>query len=230
VDMTVMSPYTAAEKYRNGQLPDSASSKETACSINGYPDGLMLSHIHVMKPRAKVSKIFCGILTTERDHKTNAPAVIETWGKRCDGYLAFSTVDDEEISAVKVYHEDLAMSGERQNNWQMVRSLWKYMHAHFVEDFDFFFLGRDDTFVIVENLRYYLTSPGIQERFNDHAGLYLGRRFKAEGYEELNPGEFDGYYNHKGPGYVLDKHALKVSSQLTAHRPDPIVLYYVVLI
>lgn len=32
-------------------------------------------------------------------------STIETWGKRCDGFIAFSTVTDPEYSAYRIEHE-----------------------------------------------------------------------------------------------------------------------------
>lgn len=39
------------------------------------------------------------------------------------------------------------------NMWQKVRAIWKYISFHYKDDFDWFVLGGDDLFVIVENLR-----------------------------------------------------------------------------
>lgn len=37
--------------------------------------------------------------------------------------------------------------------WQKSRAIWKYINFHYMEDFDWFVLGGDDLFIIVENLR-----------------------------------------------------------------------------
>ena len=37
--------------------------------------------------------------------------------------------------------------------WQKSRAIWKYINFHYINDFDWFMLGGDDLFVIVENLR-----------------------------------------------------------------------------
>jgi hypothetical protein len=39
-------------------------------------------------------KIFCGIYTMEQSHITNAKATRNTWAKKYDGFIAFSTVED----------------------------------------------------------------------------------------------------------------------------------------
>ena len=43
--------------------------------------------------------------------------------------------------------------------WQKVRSIWRYVHEHFAEDFDFFTMHGDDVYYAVENLRQFLLSP-----------------------------------------------------------------------
>ena len=42
---------------------------------------------------------------------------------------------------------------EYDNMWQKSRAIWKYINFHYKDDFDWFLLGGDDLFVIVENLR-----------------------------------------------------------------------------
>lgn len=37
--------------------------------------------------------------------------------------------------------------------WQKSRAIWKYVDMHYKNDFDWFVLGGDDIFLIVENLR-----------------------------------------------------------------------------
>ena len=42
---------------------------------------------------------------------------------------------------------------EYENMWQKSRAIWKYIYFHYRDDFDWFVLGGDDVFLIVENLR-----------------------------------------------------------------------------
>lgn len=54
------------------------------------------------------------------------------------------------LDRFKIKHEG---SEEYDNMWQKSRAIWKYMNFHYNNDFDWFVLGGDDLFVIVENLR-----------------------------------------------------------------------------
>jgi glycoprotein-N-acetylgalactosamine 3-beta-galactosyltransferase len=91
--------------------------------------------------------------------------------------------------------------------WQKVRSIWRFVGTHYADDFDFFFIGGDDLFVLPQNLRNYLKSFSPDE---DH---FLGRRLKAQG----------KYFNSGGAGYTLSRSALRkfVSIGLDHPQCDP---------
>ncbi|KAK7254155.1 glycoprotein-N-acetylgalactosamine 3-beta-galactosyltransferase [Aureococcus anophagefferens] len=56
--------------------------------------------------------------------------------------------------------------------WQKIRSMWKYAAAHYLDQYDWFFIGGEDLYVIPQNLRDYLaTRPGPE------TPQFLGRRF-----------------------------------------------------
>lgn len=155
------------------------------------------------------SRIFCGIYTYDRNHATNVKATKETWAKRCDGFLAFSTKSDPSIPSVKVLHEG---PEQYDNMWQKSRAIWKYVHKYLNNGYyDFFLLGGDDMFYLVENLRAYLNTQEIQERVNDPktSGLFLGRRFFPPKQKVFNSG---------GAGYLLDRKALSI---LAANLDSP---------
>lgn len=81
------------------------------------------------------------------------------------------------------------------------RSIWKYIAAHYLNDFDYFLMGGDDMFYIVENLKFFLSSDEVQREAHKGKGLYLGRRFFPPKSEVFNSG---------GAGYLLDKVALRI--------------------
>jgi hypothetical protein len=70
-----------------------------------------------------------------------------------------------------------------------------------MDQFDYFLLGGDDMFYIIENLLYYLASPEIQDLHDHGKGLFLGRRFFPPKQEVFNSG---------GAGYLLDRAALRI--------------------
>jgi len=72
-------------------------------------------------------------------HANNVKSTRETWAKRCDGFIAFSTETDPTIPSVNVMHEG---PEDYQNMWQKSRTIWKYIHKHLVDQYDFFLLGK----------------------------------------------------------------------------------------
>lgn len=154
-------------------------------------------------PRAK---IFCTAYTVESNHN-KIPAIRETWGQRCDGFMIPSTVTNASLDTVNILH-----LGEEDywNIWQKVRSIWAYIYDHYYNDYDWFHFAGEDQYVIVENLRMYVESETIRSAANGgkdplldwaqeyQTPLYLGRRLAEHARLSL-------LYNHGGPGYTLNK-------------------------
>jgi glycoprotein-N-acetylgalactosamine 3-beta-galactosyltransferase len=129
---------------------------------------------------------------------------------KCDGFMVGSNKTDASIGAVNILHE----GEEAYNNiWQKVRSMWSYIYDNYYEKYDWFHIGGDDMFLIMENLRLYLESEEIQTAANGgiflpdgdqvvQVPLFLGRRFAYQG--DLNE-----IFNSGGSGYTMNKAALK---------------------
>ena len=88
--------------------------------------------------------------------------------------------------------------------WVKSKSIWKYISQQYINDFDFFLMGGDDMFYIIENLRFYLNSKEIRDRMDDKgtSGLFLGRRFYPPKQQVFNSG---------GAGYILGKYCMSSS-------------------
>lgn len=93
-------------------------------------------------------RILCIICTRDANRDLTA-AVIETWGRRCSGFVAFSDVHDPAIPTV---HVPLQSDDQYENLWFKVAAAWKYVYAHYVDQFDWFLMADDDTYVVVDNL------------------------------------------------------------------------------
>ncbi len=117
-----------------------------------------------------------------------------------------SSKDDPGLPAV-----GLEVPEGRDFLWGKTRKAFQYIYEKHFDEADWFMKVDDDTYVIVENLRYLLKDHDPKEP------VYFGRRFK--------PYVKQGYMSG-GAGYVLSKEAVKrfVTSGLTDPdkcREDP---------
>lgn len=97
LESTFMSPYVAQEEYKAGKNPDIVG--KDPCFLQNNANGKLLDNIHIEKPvpTRPGNRLFCGTYTFEKNHATNVRIMKQTWTKKCDGWLAFSTVDDASI-------------------------------------------------------------------------------------------------------------------------------------
>jgi glycoprotein-N-acetylgalactosamine 3-beta-galactosyltransferase len=121
-------------------------------------------------------------------------------GGHCDGYMAATLYSEVESGTVHIPHLGEEAYG---NMWQKVRSMWSYVHDNFIDSYDFFHIGGDDTFVIVENMRSFLQGEKVKE----DAG---GSSYPLPLYIGFPVGNKNNYFNGGGSGYTLNKAALRL--------------------
>ena len=124
--------------------------------------------------------------------------------------MVASNTTDPFVHAVNIPHEG---PEEYNNIYQKVRSIWSYVYDNYYEKYDWFHIGDDSLYLLVENLKMYLESDEIQTAQNggvylpngdenEQTPLFLGRRFAYQG-------DMDDIFNSGDPGYTLNKAALK---------------------
>ena len=202
-DVTILRRMFLAQKDANGNPWPPPLSKELCEPIGVFGGRVdenkqLLDAVPIVaEPLGTTSggpKILCMIYTMASAHSAQVRAIRETWAGGCDGFLAFSTESDPRIPAISIPHD----GEESYNNmWQKVRSIWRFVGEHYANDFDFFFLGGDDLFVLPQNLRSYLATVGSPDE-----RIFAGRRFKGYG--------SDNYFNSGGAGYTLSRGTLKL--------------------
>jgi glycoprotein-N-acetylgalactosamine 3-beta-galactosyltransferase len=123
-----------------------------------------------------------------------------SWGHKCDGFLAFSTETIPALGMLEILHVG---AESYQNMWQKVRSIWAYISDHYLDDYDWFHLGGDDLYIIVENMRRNLKLvEGRQREKNETGGpILLGSWVKQPGKQ---PDFVAG-----APGYTMNREALR---------------------
>ena len=159
-------------------------------------------------------RILCAVYTTEKAHE-QLQAIVDTWGWRCDGFFAASTKTVPDLGALDLPHLG---KEEYLNMWQKTRSILAFIFDNYIDEFDYFHVAGDDTYLIVENLRNYLHLLEALEGGRDTRSLYLGLRtyFVNRKYGWEPP------YNLGGPGYILNRIALHrfVTEALPTCRAD----------
>ncbi|EDW11999.2 glycoprotein-N-acetylgalactosamine 3-beta-galactosyltransferase 1 [Drosophila mojavensis] len=134
-------------------------------------------------------RLLCWVMTNPNNHKKKARHVKRTWGKRCNILLFMSSAADDELPTVKLDVEE-----GRPNLWRKVKEAFKYVYKHHYNDADWFYKADDDTYAVVENLRYMLYP------YSPETPVHFGCKFK--------PFVKQGYMSG-GAGYVLSKEALR---------------------
>uniref|UniRef100_A0A6A7G1M1 Glycoprotein-N-acetylgalactosamine 3-beta-galactosyltransferase 1 n=1 Tax=Hirondellea gigas TaxID=1518452 RepID=A0A6A7G1M1_9CRUS len=135
-------------------------------------------------------RLLCWVMTSPSNHQKKAKHILATWGKRCQKTIFMSSKADPALNAVAVTTNE-----GRNRLWEKTKGAFQYIYDHHLNDADWFLKADDDTYVIVENLRYVL-SP-----YNSSAPLWLGRRFR----KFVKKGYMSG-----GAGYVLSREAVRL--------------------
>ena len=73
------------------------------------------------------------------------------------------------------------------NVWRKTKAAWRYVYDNHLSDYDWFLKVDDDTFIIMENLRYMLRS---EDHFQP---VYFGHMLRDEEFTYLSG--YPGWYN-----------------------------------
>ncbi|CAB3406646.1 unnamed protein product [Caenorhabditis bovis] len=153
----------------------------------------------------KSGKILCWAMTTSIYHKTRVPAISDTWLKRCDAGHIF-TNSERFLNESTPYHT--VFHGLPESYYKL---FWKtrlallYVYRNISSDFDWYFKGDDDTYLVVENLKRYV------EKLDPNKPFFIGYRLRRR----TTTG-----YNAGGSGYVMSREAMRLFADRLFHDKD----------
>lgn len=144
---------------------------------------------HMADELYKKVRVLCWVMTGPNNLETKARHVKNTWTRHCNIVVFMSSVEDPDFPTVGLGTKE----GRDQLYWKTIRA-FHYAYEHHIDEADWFLKADDDTYVIVDNLRWVLANHTPDEP------IYFGRRFK--------PYTKQGYMSG-GAGYILSKEALR---------------------
>lgn len=150
------------------------------------------------KDLEKKIRILCWVMTSPQNLDVKAIHVKRTWAKRCNVLVFISSTTNTTFPTI-----GLNVSEGREHLTAKTMQAFKYVYDKYFNDADWFMKADDDTYVIIENLRYFLQS------YSRDDPVYFGHHFKTIVKQ--------GYYSG-GAGYVLSREALK---RLVEKGKDP---------
>ncbi|XP_013399321.1 glycoprotein-N-acetylgalactosamine 3-beta-galactosyltransferase 1 isoform X1 [Lingula anatina] len=138
--------------------------------------------------------ILCWILCTEEcilDKKVKA--LWETWGKRCNKLLVFkhknTPLEHKDVPVIDLKH--------KVDTWNAMEETLQHLHVFYRDKYDWFYRAEEDTFTVVENLRYFVSV------YNATSPHYFGHVYK----------EWRSLYNLGQAGFVISRGALDILYQ-----------------
>ena len=143
-------------------------------------------------------KLLCIIYTYSPNHQ-HISDILHTWGKKCDGFIAFSNLTNLSLSTYAI--SPTPDWQESYNNmWKKTIFILNIITKIFLYKYDYFIMGGDDMFIIIENLKIILNSHYLDRLpFFETKPVFIGKILKQNKYL---------FFNSGGPGYILNRVAL----------------------
>ena len=134
-------------------------------------------------------RILCWVMTAPKNLESRVKYVVKTWGRRCNKLVIVSSEANEKYGVVAIDVKE-----GRNHLTRKTLGGFHYVYKHHLDDADWFLKADDDTYVILENLRYMLSEEDTSEP------VYFGHHFKSIGTYPYSSG---------GSGFVVSKEALR---------------------
>ena len=113
-------------------------------------------------------KVLCFFPSHSLSINSKPVAARDTWGRRCDKLLVVADVKNDSFPAIKMGVP------EKKYLWSKVRDTFVHLHDNYLNKYDWFFKGDDNTYVIVENLKLFVS------QYDPNGNWFFGHRFKHQ--------------------------------------------------
>ena len=149
---------------------------------------LVLDNKLLRRPR-----ILCLVTTYEKNHKQKVRAIKSTWGSRCDILYFASSVTDPSLPSftVKCSRDD------HKHLWCKTQKGIIYGVDTYKDGWDWLLKTDDDTYMIMDNLKYFLS------QHNQNEPIWFGFPFPLSGYRKFR-NEPAKKYMSGGLDYLFD--------------------------
>ncbi|XP_034106541.2 glycoprotein-N-acetylgalactosamine 3-beta-galactosyltransferase 1-like isoform X1 [Drosophila albomicans] len=124
-------------------------------------------------------RILCWIMTNPINHQKKMHHVKRTWGKHCNKLIFMSSAKETELDVVPL-----------ANGPNKTKEALKYIYENHIDDADWFLNADDDTYTIVDSIRYKL------QFYDSKSPVYFGCKFNQDDISI-------------GAGYVLSQEAVR---------------------
>jgi hypothetical protein len=218
-------PYAKARNLPKSRLaeigPESKGEQKVFSTVSQGIERSREERLQKQKAGIRLPRILCMVYTYEPNHN-NLRAIVNTWGRECDGFFAASKKKDDSIGAITLTQQG---TESYENMWQKVRSIWRYAYYdHYLDQYDYFYICGDDTYLVLENLRAYLAGDEIDCLLHGFLDQITMRYTAAQRWKTHRPrplligqpqyrGKKRLVFPAGGNGYVLNWAALELYGQ-----------------
>ncbi|XP_073469850.1 glycoprotein-N-acetylgalactosamine 3-beta-galactosyltransferase 1-like [Aquarana catesbeiana] len=177
--------YWTSEKFYLGTLLLINSTPDWKSATNFTPK----QDSSVSEELSHKIRVLCWVMTAPDHLQTKAIHLKNSWTRHCNKILFMSSTADKIFPTIGLDTQE----GRDHLYWKTIRA-FQYIYEHHFHEADWFLKADDDTYIVVDNLRYMLSN------YTPDQPIYFGKRFK--------PFVKQGYMSG-GAGYVLSKESLQ---------------------
>ncbi|KAH8334314.1 hypothetical protein KR059_008781 [Drosophila kikkawai] len=145
-------------------------------------------------------RIVCLVLTWPKNYLYGVKAISETWGRHCNRVIYYSQSRLSGVQGAETVA--LNVSDERNKLWGKTKAAFRHAYRHYGHEADWFYKADDDTYAVMENMRYMLRF------YAPDTPIYFGSAFNLD----------SQIYMSGGAGYVLSRKAVELFVEATAEK------------